>query len=205
MLVETFGELGLLGFVVLFVPGFISVKVYDLLVPTGRRNFSESVYEVVSYSVLHFAGLSWAIVLLYGYRGALSAVSIAACAFAMLFIIPCMWPILILRLRTRKWIARHTIHPVEKPWDYFFLTHRQPVWVIVHLKDGRKIGGRFDQQSHASSSPADEQIYLEEVWTLDECGAFGKLVERSKGIVILRDEILAVEFFQDEPEPGKGN
>ena len=56
-----------------------------------------------------------------------------------------------------------------KPWDYVF-SRRQAYWVIVHLRDGRKIGGRFDRKSFASSYPADEQIYIEEVWRLDEDG-----------------------------------
>jgi len=40
--------------------------------------------------------------------------------------------------------------------------------MIIHLKDGRRIGGRFDENSSASSFPAKEQIYIEEVWELDE-------------------------------------
>ena len=44
--------------------------------------------------------------------------------------------------------------------------------MIIHLKDGRRIGGRFDENSSASSFPAKEQIYIEEVWELDESGKF---------------------------------
>ena len=56
--------------------------------------------------------------------------------------------------------------------------------------------GRFDTNSFASSYPAKEQIYLEEVWELGEKGNFVKRIDRSKGIVILGDEIVAIEFFE---------
>jgi hypothetical protein len=80
------------------------------------------------------------------------------------------------------------VHPIRKPWDYVF-GKREPFWVIVHLHNGQRIGGRFDVQSFASSDPADEQIYLEADWVLDEQGRFLRPVERSRGIIIMKDEI----------------
>ncbi len=66
----------------------------------------------------------------------------------------------------------------------------------MHLKDGRRIGGRFDNNSFASSFPNKEQIYIEEVWELDEAGHFQKPVERSGGIIVAEENILALEFFK---------
>jgi hypothetical protein len=37
---------------------------------------------------------------------------------------------------------------------------------------------------------------LEAVWVLDEQGRFLRPVERSRGIIIMKDEIRAVEFFE---------
>ena len=64
------------------------------------------------------------------------------------------------------------------------------------MKNGTRIGGRFDNNSFASSSPSKEQIYIEEVWNIDEDGKFIKPIERSKGFLILGEEILGLEFFQ---------
>jgi hypothetical protein len=80
-------------------------------------------------------------------------------------------------------------------WDYVF-GKRNPFWIIVHLKNGQKIGGFFGDESFASSNPADEQIYLEEVWVLDDDGRFLSPAEGSRGIIIMNDEIRAVEFFE---------
>jgi len=48
-------------FIVFFLPGFISMKVYDLLVPGEPRDFTKSMFEAISYSALNFAALFWLI------------------------------------------------------------------------------------------------------------------------------------------------
>lgn len=48
-----------------FVPGFISMKVYDLYVPSERRDFSKSLLEAVSFSCVNFALTYWAIVAIH--------------------------------------------------------------------------------------------------------------------------------------------
>jgi hypothetical protein len=187
-------KLGL--FLIFLIPGFISTKVYDLLIPGERRDFSKSLFEVIAYSAINFALLSWLIILIHSkgfydhhqllYFGSL---------FLILFIFPILWPFAYYKASSWSFIAKRFIHPIPKPWDYVF-GKRQSFWVIVHLKDKRRIGGRFDTNSFASSYPAKEQIYLEEVWELGEKGNFVKRIDRSKGIVILGDEIVAIEFFE---------
>ncbi|MFQ5675437.1 MAG: DUF6338 family protein, partial [bacterium] len=113
----------------------------------------------------------------------------------ILFLMPAIWPLLILKLRKWRPIGKHIVHPIKKPWDYVF-SKRKSYWVIIHLKSGRQIGGQFGKKSFASSFPAEEQIFLQEVWELDEEEKFIKPIERSGGIIVLSDEILAIEFFQ---------
>ena len=182
-------------FLIFSIPGFVSLKVYDLLVPGERRDFSKSLLEVVAYSAINFALLSWLIIFIHsnGFY-AHHPVLYLGFLFLILFIFPAVWPLAYFKASSWSIIAKHFIHPIPKPWDYVF-GKRQSFWVIVHLKDKRRIGGKFDTDSFASSHPAKEQIYLEEVWELDEKGNFIKPIQRSKGIVILGEEIVAVEFF----------
>lgn len=183
-------------FLLFFIPGFISLKIYDSLVPSERRDFSKSSFEVISYSAINFAFFYPVILLItvpefYHTHKYLYLLSIAF----IIFIMPILWPIIYLKILSLKSVSSHIIHPFSKPWDFKF-NKREPAWIIVHLKDGRKIGGVFNKDSFASSYPAEEQIYLETVWKLDEQGNFQRAVERSKGIIILKDEILAVEFYE---------
>ncbi len=183
----------LLLFLGFFVPGFISMKVYDLLVPGERRDFSKSLFDAIGYSTLNLAVFSWVIIPAYLYLK--HPWITLALMLTVLVIAPALWPWLLVHLSSWPPIARHIVSPIAKPWDYVF-GRRQVTWVIIHLKDGRKIGGKYDTNSFVTSYPVKEQIYLQEVWELSDQGAFVAPVRRSQGIIVLGDEILAVEFFK---------
>lgn len=182
-----------LGF---FVPGFISIRIYDLLVPSERRDFSKYLFEAIGYSSLNFAALLWLIILIHSENFYVHCkILYFIFLFIIIFIIPILWPILFLKLSTWTPIARYIIHPIQKPWDYIF-GKKEAFWVIIHLKNGRKMGGRYDTNSFSSSYPSEEQIYLEEVWKLDKNDIFIESIERSKGIIVSAKEISSIEFFK---------
>lgn len=186
----------LMLFILFFIPGFISLKIWDIIVPGDRRDFTKSFFEVLAYSALNYAAFSWLIILIHSnnfpnqhfYWYIFFSV-------LLLFLIPVLWPIIFFNLLRIKLIAKYIISPFQKPWDYVF-SKRESCWIIVHLKDERRIGGKYDTKSFSSSAPAEEQIYLEEVWTLDDNGNFLEQVQRSKGIIIMREDITAIEFFK---------
>jgi hypothetical protein len=181
-------------FLIFFVPGFISLKVYDLFIPAERRDFSKSLYDAVAYSALNFVALSWLIALMRS--GAMNPATWYPAFFVVVIGAPAVWPILFLWARKRAWISRHVPHPNSRVWDDVFGL-RKEYWVIVHLKDGRMMGGAYLTQSFASSNPAQPELYIEEVWKLDEqTGEFLEVVSGTAGMLILGDEILAVEFFR---------
>ena len=183
-------------FLAFFIPGFISIKIYDLLVPSERRDFSKCLIEAIGYSSLNYAAFFWLIILIYSnniyfYNKILYFILL----LIIIFIMPVTWPILFLKLSKWEPIARNIIHPVLKPWDYLFCK-REAFWVIIHLKDGRKVGGTYGKNSFTSSYPSEEQIYLEKVWKLNENGIFLEPIEGSKGIIVSSSEILAIEFYK---------
>ncbi len=111
----------------------------------------------------------------------------------MLLLAPIIWPWLFVRVIQPRF-AKVFINPIPKPWDVVFRQQGEK-WIIVHLVDGRRIGGRFARGSEASSYPAEEQLYLKEVWRLDENGRFIHPVDRTGGIIVSGKTIEAVEFF----------
>jgi hypothetical protein len=184
-------------FLVLFFPGFISLKIYDLLMPNEKRNFSQDFLDAVSYSILNLGMLLalLAVPTIYFEWYDKPWIFFILFFFALL-VFPTIWPVLIFKIRTEckyfKWLPS----PIRRTWDWVFLREKAS-WVIVHLKDGRKIGGVFAENSHAASLPAKEQIYLEELWQLSELGEFECLVKNSRGVIIFGDEILLIEFFDN--------
>jgi len=81
------------------------------------------------------------------------------------------------------------------PWDDIF-SKRESYWVIIHMKDGRKIGGKYGTLSRASAFPNPREIYLETLWEIDHNNAFKKKIERSKGAIFFEDEVSIIEFFK---------
>jgi hypothetical protein len=183
-------------FLTMVVPGFVSLKVWDLLVPSERRDFSKSLVDAVAYSAINFALLFWLVA--YVSRPDLFKESLFGYLtghFLLLFAFPVFWPVALLWLMRTKFVSRFVVDPIQKPWDFVF-AKREPAWVIIHLRNGGVIGGRYGARSFASSFPAPEQIYLEEIWALDERRNFVHRIERTKGVIVLGEDILAVEFFE---------
>jgi hypothetical protein len=184
------------SFLFFIIPGFISLKVYDLFVPNERRDFSKSIVEVIAYSSFNLIILLTVMNELNTYKFDINNPILSHFFLLIGFIImPILWAYTYLKIINWKIISSHIVHPTLRPWDLKF-SEGEPAWIIVHLKDGRLIGGRYQEKSYASSYPAEEQIYLEQVWRLDENGKFLEAIGRSKGIIIFNSEITAVEFFE---------
>ena len=193
---ENFNLSNVLVFLIFFLPGFISIKVYDLLISTGNRDFSKALFEAIGFSTINFAILSWLIYLNILYTSWLSYPIFFIISILIVFIaIPVILPFLFLKIIKGNFFSKYIINPILKPWDYVF-EKREVSWVIVNLKNGIKIGGKYNGNSYSSSYPANEQIYIEEVWKLDNDYRFIEPIERSNGIIILGDDISSIEFFK---------
>lgn len=184
-------------FLLLFVPGFISLKIYDLLIPGERRDFMKAMPEAVSYSALNIAFFVPIHLLLPDEFASSHPIKNALFLFVVLLIAPICWPVLWVWLSKRSFISKFIPNPIPTSWDYIF-GKREAFWVIVHLTDGRRIGGLYGAHSFSTTYPDEPQIYLEAVWNLNKDSIFSERVERSKGIVILGKEISSIEFFGNE-------
>lgn len=190
-------EQKIIMFLIFFVPGFISLKIYDLIVPRTERDFSKSIFEVVTYSSFNYAGLFWLILIIHSnnfYDEHRLAYYLTMTL--IVFIFPVLWPILIYMLLSSKTINKLGLYPtIPKPWDYVF-GKRESFWIIIHLKDGAKIGGVYNTDSFASSYPKDEQIYIEEIWNIDEEGKFMTRKDHTAGAIISSKDIAVIELFK---------
>lgn len=184
----------ILLFFIFFIPGFISTQIFEFIIPSDKRDFSKTFLQIIAYSALNYSALSWLIYIVVKYNYYLNTIVIIPTILIVFFIMPILWPFIIKKAFSFQIFADTFIHPIAKPWDYYF-AKRESCWVIVHLKNGTSIGGIYDENSFASSYPAKEQIYLEQVWEIDDEGVFLKPVDRSKGIIILGDDISSIEFF----------
>ncbi len=159
--------------------------------PTERSDFSKSWQEVVAYSVI-FSGLTYLLFII----PKLECIAWVNYLIPILglFIIPLIASYLIIKLQQTKWIHDNMLLPQPTAWDYIF-GKRGIYRVIVHLKDGRKIGGNYSYESYTSSYPDERDIYIEQLWEVDDNGSFIQPIERSEGMWITGEEILGIEFI----------
>ena len=124
----------LILFLLFFIPGFISTKVYNLLYPSEQKDFSAFLLEAIGYSSLNFAVLSWLIIIIHSgnfYNN--HKVWYFICSFLILFIIPLLWPILFFNLSNWEFVKKYIVSPIQKPWDYVF-RKKEVFWVFCNTR-----------------------------------------------------------------------
>lgn len=183
-------------FLVFVVPGFVAIKVHDLMVPALRRDFSQSILEVISYSMINLALFFWAVMLLHrkGFPED-HPVRYYLGMFGVLFVAPVLLAIAVRLARQSSWVGRFLLHPSPTAWDCFF-EQREFVWVLCHLKDGRMVGGKYSSGSSTSSYPYPQDIYIEEMWRTDDTGRFTERVPQTRGLLVRAEDCLFIEFFR---------
>lgn len=88
-------------------------------------------------------------------------------------------------------------HPAPTAWDYQFnkLQSGCGEWVIVRLKSGETVYGRYGTGSFSSSEETERDIYLERTYSWSDNGAWIE-TDRSDGIWISPNEISTIEFIK---------
>ena len=182
-------------FIAFVIPGFVSLKTYDLLLPSSYQDSAKRLVDAIAYSCINYALLLWPIFLIETstLRSRHPLIYDTFYAYVLLFA-PVLWAVIFKRLRETSFVQRALPHPTARPWDYVF-SQRRLYWLIVTLKDGKQISGRFGLQSFASSAPEPEHLYLEETWVLNADGGFERPRTDSGGIIILTPDIATIEFF----------
>lgn len=186
----------MLLFIIFFIPGFISMKVFHLMIASEKINFSESLGEAIAFSSINYAALSWLIIIIikYDLKNEYFILFLILTIF-IVFIAPILWTILFVWLSKTKWLRKYILSPIKNPWDYYF-EKKKSCWVVVNLKNNEKIGGVYSYNSFSSAYPHKEQIYLEQLWEVDSKDNFIKKVNRTDGIIILGEEIKSIVFYK---------
>lgn len=185
----------LLLFIGFVIPGFVSLKTYELLFSTSPKESPKQLVDAVAYSCLNYALLFLPIFSIEDAGVRKTSPHLYAVFYLfVLFIAPVSWVCILRKLRSTQFFQGVMPHPTQKPWDYVF-AQRRPFWIIVTLKDRTKIAGKFGSSSFASNAPVSEQIYLEETWVLNTDGGFERPRVETAGIIILATDIVTVELF----------
>lgn len=194
--------------ILFFIPGFISMKTYEIATLSTSKDFSKSIIEVISFSSLVYAIAAPVIMILIAQETLPSDNPWILGPFwlILLFLFPAVLSIFWVHARKWKWIRRYLPHPIGKAWDYIFSKNEQ-LYIIATLKSGKKIAGAYSTNSFASSGAHREQIYLEELWELDYNDNFVGAYLNTRGILVDAVSIESIEFIspQTTQETSNGN
>jgi Family of unknown function (DUF6338) len=184
----------------LFVPGFIFIKLLDTLVPGRRRGFGQEVIDIVSWSFTVLAVWFFPALVLFRLSDSLPwglyHLLLLALIVLGIFVTPIVAAYILYRLEGRGYLKSLGAHPNPTPWDWFFSNRAGNYFVRFHRKEGKDLGGYFGDNSFAASSPNAQQIYVEEVWRLDEDGKFIERVEGTEGAILSSEDCELIEFFE---------
>ena len=189
------------------VPGFVYMKVYDVLAPGERRSLGEAIIDTLGFSFMLMAFWFWPFILLYEHSDSLGTwlryLIVFVLSVLAAFVTPALVAYLVYRGRHHNFLTGKTSQPSPTSWDWFFLAKADNYYVRFHLKTGEQFGGYYGENSFATSFPHREEIYIEEVWRLDEDGKFAEQIESTKGAFVNREDCTLVEFLEVGAAPGK--
>ncbi len=193
-------------FLFFVVPGFITVRTYDLIVPSERRNFGESFIDIIAYSFVVLAISVWPFLWVVNHQGSLSTglyyLLFALTLVLVFFITPVGVAMLYHWVRTRDYFKDKVVQPSPTGWDWFF-GGVPTCYVLFHLKSEEVVGGFYGGKSSASSYPQEQQVYVEEIWDLNDDLEFVRKRPNTAGAIINREDCNLIELFFEAPERGE--
>lgn len=83
------------------------------------------------------------------------------------------------------------VHVIPTAWDWTFGMNEQ--WVLITLKDGTRFAGLCGSESFMSSDPTERDIYIQQVYDVDDDNNWSSSGE--KALLIIAGEIRTIEFW----------
>ena len=189
------GGVPLVLLIALVFPGFVALRTYALFAPVSDKGVKDYVIEVSAYGLINFAiaYVPLTAALTRGWSGWADWLVLILAFIVLPALIAIVFRWILGWLHRKNWI----LSPNVTPWDDFFLRD-EPCYIIVHLKDGRRIGGMFGDESKASLHPQPGHLYIQQLWHLNDDGTFSEAVPGSKGILIGPDEYAFIEMIEGD-------
>ena len=182
-------------FILFVLPGLVSMRIYRLLIPCRQLDWGNACLEGLFYSAVNFAlFLPLIVTIHHDSFPSKHPVWYGLLALLILLVGPIIWPIVYVKLVRSKKLMRGLQLPYPTAWDYFF-DKRRSIFVLIHLKTGRMIGGYYGPASYATAYPDEGDIYLQAVYRVNDEGRFGEPIESTNGLLISKDQYSYIEFF----------
>ena len=203
-----------LAIVFFLIPGLNVTWVTDRLAGRSPLSPTERLLRAMTWSVVIYAGASpWLVRVAHCLEDhRLWVWELVLAGAALVLAVPVALGLLLAWLRRAGWtktlMSRLTrLDPAPSAWDFAF-RDGGPYFVRLEFRNGERVGGVFAAGSFASAYPGPQDLFLEAVWLLDEEGTFVEPIPGSRGLVIARSELRAIELVapqEGESRYGEGD
>lgn len=182
------------------IPGFSMSYAYGIFIPQRDKVYQPAFLRFFFFSCLNFA-IWWPLIHhwikityydIHPFRWSF-------CIIGVLIIFPYILGLITGFVTEKEWLRVllnkmkvYTLHPVPTAWDYIM---SESAYIIVTLKDGTRIHGKYSSKSIASSVPNEKDVYIEIIYKVDENDNWQE-VPRTNGVWIAGDQILHIEFYK---------
>jgi hypothetical protein len=182
-------------FLLAVFPGLVSTTIYRLIMPARALDWGNALLQGMFYSAVNFVlGLPLLYLLVVGHDPLGHPVRYFAAAVLLLLVTPILWPLVLVSIFKSKRLATRIQIPYPTAWDFFF-DQREPGFALIHLNNGKLLGGYWGGNSYAGSFPNDGDIYLEAVYSVDDAGLFGEVIPNSRGVLLRKEQYSYIELF----------
>lgn len=183
------------------LPGYIINEIIRTIVPEKRLLDAEKVLRSIGYSIFELAVWYWLFNIIKA--------NIYGNLYWLVLIIIVLFTSVVLGITIglirkfnpiRKLLLKLKIsaeHIIPTAWDYKFSELQEGRKLTVALNDGTFIRGVFYNKSMASSDDNYRDIFLEQVYVLDENNIW-KIVEDTDGVWIAPNIIKWISFMEDK-------
>lgn len=183
------------------IPGYIILKIIEMIVPSPKKNETEIVVQAIGYSILNNSIWSFVFSLLE-ISFSKNIVLLELSQSIALILTGTVTGVCIAVIKKKNiigWVLGlikiDTTNPIPTAWDYIFSKH-ESYWLEVGVSNGKMIRGLFYGDSFASSENGEKDLYLEKLYEKKENG--WEKVEQTKGVWINHNEIRYIKFYQSE-------
>lgn len=182
-------------FLLVVFPGLVSTTIYRLIMPARALDWGSAILQGLFYSAINFVlGIPLLYLLVVGHDALAHPVRYSIAAILVLVVMPVVWPLVLVAFFKSRLLARRIRVPYPTAWDFFF-GKREPAFLVVHLGNGKLLGGYWGPNSYAGSYPNDGEIYLEAVYAVTAAGDVGDAFPNSRGVLLRKEQYSYIEFF----------
>ncbi len=180
-----------------FVPGLVVLFVRSQFVTGAKFPQSAALLPYLAISVIYYAIAFPLIDFVVAIDEPIYAKILAW--FSLVFAGPAVLG-LVLGINIQKDLFRrllqrcglNPVHVIPTAWDWKFGNMTEQ-WVLVTLKDGTRFAGFCGSASFMSSDPAERDIYIQQVYDVDDDNNWSSSGE--KALLITADEVRTIEFW----------